>query len=327
MTTSIRNKAVIVLALMLFVFTGNALAATDSVRIHLIDGERSQTVYAQKGETVENVLADLKLELNNRDGVTPSRDTAVTDGVSIRIDRAVLITVYVDGVPRQLYTLEKTAGALVDSLSKTLGSSLTLEGTDATAILQDDMSLNTFTMATHTVTTSVAIPFETQIVETDELDKGIEQVAQEGSDGLKKIATVQTVKGGQVVSETTTETVEQEAVPAIILRGTRENVVQAGSAGVVEYEYAIHVKATAYSPYDAGCTGITATGTRAGYGTLAVDPRVIPLGSRVYIPGYGIAIASDTGGAIKGNRIDVCFGTQSECYSWGVKNLTIYILK
>lgn len=53
----------------------------------------------------------------------------------------------------------------------------------------------------------------------------------------------------------------------------------------MSYSKAISAKVTAYTPYDAGCTGITATGTKAGYGTVAVDPRVIPLGSKVYIPG------------------------------------------
>jgi len=96
--------------------------------------------------------------------------------------------------------------------------------------------------------------------------------------------------------------------------------------GVIDYNYALNVRATAYTPLDPGCNGITATGTQARYGVLAVDPNVIPYGTRVYIPGYGYAVAEDCGGAIKGNRVDVCYETKQEARNWGVKNVTIYIL-
>ena len=66
---------------------------------------------------------------------------------------------------------------------------------------------------------------------------------------------------------------------------------------------------------------------KAGRGVVAVDPKVIPLGSRVYVPGYGVAIAADTGGAIKGGRLDVCVNSVSEAYSWGVRNVTVYVLE
>ncbi len=69
--------------------------------------------------------------------------------------------------------------------------------------------------------------------------------------------------------------------------------------------------ATAYTADCAGCGGMTAIGRRAGHGIVAVDPRVIPLGTRLYIPGYGLAVAGDTGGAIVGNRIDLGFDSHA----------------
>ncbi len=90
------------------------------------------------------------------------------------------------------------------------------------------------------------------------------------------------------------------------------------------------VSATAYTAYCAGCSGTTATGidlrSNPNQKVIAVDPSVIPLGSKVWVEGYGEAIAGDTGGAIKGNKIDVFIPSQGEALQWGRKNITIKVL-
>jgi 3D (Asp-Asp-Asp) domain-containing protein/peptidoglycan hydrolase CwlO-like protein len=90
--------------------------------------------------------------------------------------------------------------------------------------------------------------------------------------------------------------------------------------------------ATAYHAFGRGGNdingdGITAIGLRARKGIVAVDPRVIPLGTKLYIPGYGEALAADTGSWIKGNRIDLCFETLEECYRYGRKRIKIYLVE
>lgn len=89
------------------------------------------------------------------------------------------------------------------------------------------------------------------------------------------------------------------------------------------------VKATAYCPHEGSIGGgpITATGHRVRHGVIAVDPRVIPLYSKVYIPGYGEAIALDTGGNIKGNHIDLAFDSVSAMNRWGTRRVKIIILR
>ncbi|WP_232787096.1 MULTISPECIES: 3D domain-containing protein [unclassified Planococcus (in: firmicutes)] len=91
------------------------------------------------------------------------------------------------------------------------------------------------------------------------------------------------------------------------------------------------VSATAYTAYCKGCSGITRTGINLkknpGLKVIAVDPKVIPLGSKVWVEGYGTAIAGDTGGAIKGKKIDVFIPTQSQALKWGRKNVKVKILK
>ena len=82
-----------------------------------------------------------------------------------------------------------------------------------------------------------------------------------------------------------------------------------------------------YTQFDEGCDSTTATGTAAVRGVVAVDPSVIPLGTKLYIPGYGIATAEDTGGAINGNRIDLCYNSVNEAFNWGRRTVTVYILQ
>jgi 3D (Asp-Asp-Asp) domain-containing protein len=90
---------------------------------------------------------------------------------------------------------------------------------------------------------------------------------------------------------------------------------------------ALSVIATAYTAYDDGTTGYTYRGNKLHKGLVAVDPSVIPLGTRLYIPGYGHAIADDIGGAIKGNKIDLAFESRSEALQFGRQRITIYILE
>ena len=97
--------------------------------------------------------------------------------------------------------------------------------------------------------------------------------------------------------------------------------------GYLDYSESLNMEATAYLPTDGGGAGITAMGIPATYGIVAVDPDVIPLGSRVYIPGYGEALAADTGGAIQGYRIDLCMEDYYQAMDFGRRNITVFVLK
>lgn len=97
--------------------------------------------------------------------------------------------------------------------------------------------------------------------------------------------------------------------------------------GDLEYQQHMTMEATAYLPSDGNGDGITATGVRATRGVVAVDPNYIPLGTRLYIPGYGFAVAADTGGAIRGDRIDLCMEGYSEAIHFGRRDVDVYVLK
>ncbi|MGL4989863.1 MAG: 3D domain-containing protein [Sarcina sp.] len=93
-----------------------------------------------------------------------------------------------------------------------------------------------------------------------------------------------------------------------------------------DYKQVLHVQATAYSGGTITAMGLKPVRDPNGISTIAVDPSVIPLGSKVYIPGYGYAIAADTGGAIKGNKIDLFLNSEQACLSWGIRPVTVYIV-
>ena len=97
--------------------------------------------------------------------------------------------------------------------------------------------------------------------------------------------------------------------------------------GYVPYTQVLGMEATAYLPTDGSVEGITAIGIPATYGIVAVDPEIIPLGTRVYIPGYGEALAADTGGAIYGYRIDLCMEDYWQAMDFGRRTVTVFVLK
>jgi 3D (Asp-Asp-Asp) domain-containing protein len=124
--------------------------------------------------------------------------------------------------------------------------------------------------------------------------------------------------------------VVRRGTPAVVLEGTPKTLAQLRQdpkyRGVAS---AYTMVATAYTADTATAypTGYTATGILARQGIVAVDPRVIPLGSTVFVPGYGIAIAADTGGAIVGNRIDLCMDSYGDAVNFGRQTVQVYLLK
>jgi 3D (Asp-Asp-Asp) domain-containing protein len=130
-----------------------------------------------------------------------------------------------------------------------------------------------------------------------------------------------------------TERVIQEPVNELIGHGTMRSTGRVVASRSQKREFTpptgrtLDVEATGYAPNVDGVGTRTATGDQAGYGIIAVDPRVIPLGTKLYVPGYGFGVAADTGGAIKGNRIDLCYNTGDEAIQWGRRDVTITIVQ
>lgn len=110
------------------------------------------------------------------------------------------------------------------------------------------------------------------------------------------------------------------------LSTTNSDNIKIESNPTNNYKEVYTMMSTAYAGDTITYMGTTPVRDPDGISTIAVDPSIIPLGSKVYIPGYGLAIASDTGGLIKGNRIDLFLNSEDECINWGVQTVSLYLI-
>lgn len=178
----------------------------------------------------------------------------------------------------------------------------------------------------HLETQSQRLPKKTIYKDDPETEAGNDSVLDEGADGEKITTTKITYYKNEEYSR---QQLEEKLTPPkdkIISRGTKivwKTLVT--PEGEIKFWKKMRVYATHYDKYCLGCDEWTAIGMRAGKGVIAVDPKVIKLRSKVYIPGYGLAVAGDTGGAIKGNIIDLGF-EDAKTAGWSARYIDIYLL-
>lgn len=180
------------------------------------------------------------------------------------------------------------------------------------------------------------LPFDTEYIESDKIPPGMSQVQVKGEKGTRREIVKTFEVGGQPVDQQIQSFFELKSPKKeVVIRNTKplpkkKAVIPNNKPGAkvdvdiskLNISKTLSVEATAYT-----YTGNkTATGVEPKEGLIAVDPKVIAMGSKVYVEGYGYAIAADTGGNIRGNRIDVFFSTLRQCVDWGRKPVRIHIL-
>lgn len=206
------------------------------------------------------------------------------------------------------------------------------------AFVPAERRISVLRVETKTVTVEESLPFETVEELTTELPMGKEMTAREGVDGRKKVTRVERFINGKLFSSMVlSEEVTTNAIARVVRKGTDALTAVTRGGGVRQLTmvatcYEAGPRSTGKRPGDRGY-GITRSGTRVRRGVVAVDPRVIPLGTRLYIksldpsiPDYGFATAEDTGGAIKGMKIDLFMETMAECFQFGKRKVRVYIL-
>ena len=199
--------------------------------------------------------------------------------------------------------------------------------------LNDGMEIEIINVTEEVIKESKSVPFEVNVVEDKDLLKGQTKVEEEGKAGENQLIYKITYHNGKQVEKTfVEEVVSEKPINKIVKKGTKvEEVKMASSRGESSRKISsnanskgkhMSVVATAYTG-----DSITSTGKKPKWGTIAVDPTVIPYGTKVYIPQFNKTfIAEDCGGAIKGNKIDIFMNDESSVYNWGRKTIDIYIV-
>jgi 3D (Asp-Asp-Asp) domain-containing protein len=170
-----------------------------------------------------------------------------------------------------------------------------------------------------------AVPFTTRYVDNNQLPAGKDRVLQAGAPGKDKITYKYVLKDGYFQKIEIARQQEAAPIEAVIERGPKLNTVMTGE-GAIPYKRRMVVEASAYTLAEGSGTGMTSIGIVPYEGIVAVDPDVIPYYTRMYIPGYGFAMAGDTGGAIIGNRVDLYMNDYGRAILWGRRDVEIYIL-
>lgn len=303
-----------------------------------IDGNEIEIVSYKKD--LKSALLRNNIEVGPKDKINPGIDSIVKNRDKIYIKRAVAIDVAVDGKELKINTAENNVEEML------LAEGIQLSEVDKilplkTEPIKSGMKIEITRVESQVITETQPIEFSTVIKRDDNLEKTVNKVVQEGETGEREIRTKVVLENGkEVLREVISDIIKKEPVQKVLLQGTLGALNLSRGGEKLLYTNSIRCKATAYHA-GFSSTGktpdmpgyeITASGTRAkrnpsGYSTIAVDPKVIPLGTRVYVEGYGLAIAEDTGGAIKGNTVDVFFNSYNETINWGIKYVNVYILK
>ena len=328
----------------LFSPVGAGVVTASAETTYLINDAGKVSYYTTSATDPEEVLDEAGLELGIDDTYTTEESNGYT---GIYVQRVQMVTI--DNGGQILKT--GTYGETVDELLKRLNVKLGADDEISVALddeTYDGMEIVISRVSYATETYSKTLPYETEYLADPELPEGEEQVVTAGTDGEMLCTAMVTYENGQETernvlrSRVTVEPVNeviavgtamaQEAVSGELTIGN--GVIITAEGDVLTYSKCINVLATAYNCEDTGGYGITATGTQARVGAIAVDPTVIPYGTRMFIVSsdgeyiYGVATAEDCGHPdfICGYRIDLFFNTEYECVQFGARDCQVYIL-
>ncbi|WP_100374370.1 G5 and 3D domain-containing protein [Bacillus sp. FJAT-45037] len=311
-----------------------------------IDG-KEQDVWTAT-EDVEGLLHELNIAYTEHDQIEPAVHTTITDDLVVNYESAFQVELNSDGEQHEFWTTSTTVADFLEKESVSLGE---LDRVEPALEERLDEATDIRVIRVEKVTDVVeeTVAFGTVTQRDNDLENGKEKVVNTGEEGQvnkhyevifedgeeisRELVKTETVKESKdrvvaVGTRPAPQTVSRSANPS---SNTSTNTASNNSSeSKASNGRSMTVTATAYTASCNGCTGVTATGINLNNNrnmkVIAVDPSVIPLGSRVHVEGYGTAIAGDTGGAIKGNKIDVHVPTKDEARRWGRKSVKITIL-
>lgn len=270
--------------------------------------------------------------------------TTGTRGVDVTLNQGTMVTILRNGAALQATAQNETIAQFLARLMMT-PSPLEMVGIE---VYEDGVTLTISDRLTAYEKVTEPAPHTTTYRVSSELPYGTQRIVQAGADGIREAVYEQVWVGGQLAYRQLVEELSNTSVPAIVEEGTIVTSVAADdrvaevkynddgsgflifvSGATMRFKEAKTMTATAYSASEPGVSGITALGTKTRPGVVAVDKKVIPLGTQVYVMAkgaeYGMAKAEDTG--VRGNIIDLYYNTRQEVNNFGRRSATVFILE
>ncbi len=321
---------------------GIVIEIEHAVPVVLDTGSHVYKVYGSKDDTVEDILQQQNISLNANDAVDPPLGDKITKNMEIKVTRRLTVTLVVDGEETEMVVPVGTVADVVYEAGIILSPNDEVSP-DRYLKAEDGMTIRVSRVEYRNVTVTEEIPYNTIEQKDDTMYTDARVVVTEGKNGSRTVVKREKVVDGTVESsEELSSTVITEAVDEVVRVGTKrrptgyatmdpDGTLVDHNGNVVEYSSYISGKCTAYTSNG----GYTSTGRKAQVGVIAVDPDVIPYGTKVYVCSpdgktvYGYAVAGDTGGAMLSGRIlaDLYYNTTAECYNFGVREMRLYIVE
>lgn len=278
----------------------------------IIDGQPQEiTTYEH---TVAGFLTEQGIPYYEEDYLSTPPTGFIHDGMDFEILHATDFEVTADGETKAYKSLKPTVEeAIADVGIKLRDRDIVIpkRGTE----LKQDSQIVVKRVEIEKKTVTEKVKFKTIEKDDTTMAEGKTKVLKEGKNGKDKVTyEITYIDGKEAKKKELSRKTLEKPVNKVVANGTQ-----------IEYNGKLYSRKLVVKAYSYTGGGTTAMGTRARVGEIAVDPRVIPLGTNVYIEGVGARRAEDTGGNIKGNTIDIYMNTLSECRQWGVRYVTIYI--
>jgi len=311
-----------------------------------IDGKEEE--YYTTNDTVGEFLRTEDLTFSEHDLVSFKKSDQISEGLALNVTTAYQVTINDAGNKSKVWSTGGTVSDLLEENDIIINEDLDKVKPKLNANIDKKTSVKITRVEKEKDSVEESIAFKTEKREDNSIEKGKEEVVAEGKEGiLVKTYEITKENGEEIERELIKEEVKQEASNKVIAVGTKvppppkqdlvtlsKETNKESTSTQPSSEKELIMTATAYSAVDCkGCDGrgITATGinlkANPNMKVISVDPNVIPLGTKVWVEGYGNAIAGDTGGAIKGNRIDVHVSSHSEAARYGMKKVKVKILE
>lgn len=301
----------------------------------IVDGELY--TYLTTATTVEEFLEEAEIKLTRYDNLSEPRIALIDSGLVLKVEKAFKIDLIFEGNKDVVWTTKRTVRDILSKEDIEINKNHIISPS-LNEVINKNENIEVTLTETEQIKNNQVIPYNTKEKEDDSLFLGERKLKTKGKDGKLTEVFEVTKENNKVINKKLINEIKEEPKDEVVFVGTKpktkkvtdKNETSNTSQGESKVNgKTLTMDSTAYGPDCSGCSGKSATGMDLT-GTakvVAVDPNVIPLGSKVWVEGYGEAIAGDTGGAIKGNKIDVLMESEAKASSeWGRRTVKVKIL-